>query len=346
VHGGVLLRARSFDWRARAALLPGATFRLHSVFERALNLRLEGDLLLGLVGPRGGNGPATVVLSGLPAGGFSALVRAGQEARLARPGLLAVGPDLAIDLAQAALWQPPVLRLPLRPDLVRANLARAADLAWRARGADGLGGLLPCLQTLTGPPAGAWQPRRDQPVEPGAEPPRPALERRGDPPAERPLAQTSLLLQRAGRAARALCAGWQSGNRAAAGLAAGRLIGLGPGQTPAGDDLLAGFFVARLRSRPGDRWEAALAAACQDAAPGRTTDLALARLRFAAQGELDERSLEALAALTHDDPPRLERAVRALLGYGHSSGLDTLVGLLLGLSLDTRTGWPWESALR
>ena len=68
-------------------------------------------------------------------------------------------------------------------------------------------------------------------------------------------------------------------------------------------------------------------------AVGRTTDLGLARLRYAAEGELDERSELALAALLGGRPDDVEGATRELLAFGHSSGLDTLVGLLLGVGL-------------
>ena len=118
---------------------------------------------------------------------------------------------------------------------------------------------------------------------------------------------------------------WRRGDAAVVGTAARRLIGLGPGQTPSGDDLLAGLIVASRRLDPADpRWDA-FAAALVAAARGRTTDLGFARLRYAAEGELDERSEQVVSALLSSDPSTVERLTRQLLGYGHTSGLDTLV---------------------
>ena len=300
----IRLAARSLDGRAAVALQPGARFVVHSVFASALNLRAPDGLLLSLLGPAGGNGPATVVLAAAPPSGLAA----GQPAVVEPSGELAIGGRLVVELGSAPRWQPLTVELPLVAARVRRNVELAERLAYAARGADGLGGLLPHLAALAA----------------GASPP--------------PLAQA--LLRVAGAGLAALLAAWQADDARATAEAAERLVGLGPGQTPSGDDLLAGFFVARLRTRPDDRRSGPLAAACLERARGRTTDLGLARLGFAAEGDLDERSLAALAALASGRPERVEGAVRALLGYGHSSGLDTLVGLLVGLRLDLPAAQP------
>lgn len=291
----VTLRARSLDHRARAALSPGATFGVHTVFARALNLVDEQGWLFGLVGPRGGNGPGLAVLEGLPAAGLESLgLAAGDRATIEPAGDLVIGGRLRVHLGGARLWERPAIAGPIQPGLVRRNVSAAAAYAFRARGGDGLGGLLPYLEPLLA----------------GAEPP----------------IGLSLLLRTAWLALRDLLATWPG----ASPEAALRLVGLGPGQTPAGDDLLSGLLVAALRIGNRDGPTHAFAALLVETARGRTTDLGYARVRYAAEAELDERSELTLAALIGGDQSSLEAAVRDLLAYGHSSGLDTLVGLLLG----------------
>jgi hypothetical protein len=109
------------------------------------------------------------------------------------------------------------------------------------------------------------------------------------------------------------------------------LSGLGPGLTPAGDDLLAGLALglrAALACLPGP-----LASALDSAVEGRTTDLAIARVRHAVAGRADEAVHDLLMALMSGTGDGLDEATRAAVDYGHSSGADTLVGLFAGLAL-------------
>lgn len=97
------------------------------------------------------------------------------------------------------------------------------------------------------------------------------------------------------------------------GLLAG--VGGGPGLTPAGDDLLAGY-VAGLALLHGRRRRAAwLVARARD----RTTSLSATLLEHAARGEVPE---PVHAFLESGD-------AAPLLGFGHSSGAAWLEGLLL-----------------
>jgi hypothetical protein len=92
------------------------------------------------------------------------------------------------------------------------------------------------------------------------------------------------------------------------------LAGLGPGLTPAGDDLLAGY-IAGLVLLHGQRKKAIRLA---DDAAARTGSLSATLLRHAALGEVPE-PVHALLA-TGD--------ARPLLSFGHSSGAAWLRGLV------------------
>jgi uncharacterized protein DUF2877 len=110
------------------------------------------------------------------------------------------------------------------------------------------------------------------------------------------------------------------------------LIGLGPGLTPSGDDylvgLLAGLDAAGHRSRP------ALATAIVHAAPSLTTWIGAASLAHAARGGYTERLHDVLVAITAGgDDERLATAIERAMGYGATSGADTLVGLFAALDI-------------
>jgi hypothetical protein len=112
---------------------------------------------------------------------------------------------------------------------------------------------------------------------------------------------------------------------------ASALSGLGPGLTPSGDDVLTGLALG-IRAGLGTLPEP-LAAALHDAVEGRTTDLAVARVRHAVAGRPDEVVHRLLTVMVSGPPDDLDAAVRATLAYGHASGADTLVGIDRGLRL-------------
>ena len=113
------------------------------------------------------------------------------------------------------------------------------------------------------------------------------------------------------------------------------LLGLGPGLTPAGDDLLAGLLVG-LSARPDLRDP--LAAAVQRHAPARTTWLSAELLRLAAAGLAAPAVVAVADALAgHGGDDALPRALPALLAVGHTSGPALARGLLLAAGTTART---------
>ncbi|MGX1676197.1 DUF2877 domain-containing protein [Streptomyces sp. NPDC055400] len=107
--------------------------------------------------------------------------------------------------------------------------------------------------------------------------------------------------------------------------AARALLGLGPGLTPSGDDILCG---ALLASRAWGGPLAPLSDAVADASR-RTPLLSAALLRHAERGECVPQAHAFLQALSGAGPPlELEPAVRELLAVGHHSGGDLARGVL------------------
>lgn len=128
------------------------------------------------------------------------------------------------------------------------------------------------------------------------------------------------------------------GDEAAA--SATRLVGLGIGLTPSGDDLLVGLLAGLEATRDPVRGE--VAAAVTADVGGRTSAAGAAALRHAARGAYTERLQDVVAALAgparnvtgatpRDGSDGLARAVVGCLAFGATSGSDTLAGLLLAV---------------
>jgi hypothetical protein len=127
--------------------------------------------------------------------------------------------------------------------------------------------------------------------------------------------------------------------RAVADIGGGRLLmavealaGLGPGLTPAGDDVLAGVLLV-ARARGGQAAEPALVHA---AAAARTNDVARAFLAWAARGQSIAPVHDLLTAAVTGNRAGATSALCRLLAVGHSSGADLAFGLRLGLSVGLR----------
>lgn len=129
-------------------------------------------------------------------------------------------------------------------------------------------------------------------------------------------------------------------------LAASRLLGVGGGLTPSGDDVVGGmlFGLHVLHSAAGDdaaarRWHAA-GLGILTRAEQRTHAISAALLRDLASGQtydalhdLANTLFQADASATH--PENLARAIahaRAVTAIGHSSGWDMLTGFLASLT--------------
>lgn len=123
--------------------------------------------------------------------------------------------------------------------------------------------------------------------------------------------------------------------------AAGQMIGLGPGVTPSGDDILIGFL-AGLWSMAGQNKQHlgfihSFGTELILLAKG-TSEISRTYLYHATQGQFSS-SLSHLAEAiaTGDD---VEELTQTALRVGHSSGMDSVTGLLIGLCV-----WNQESAL-
>ncbi len=131
-----------------------------------------------------------------------------------------------------------------------------------------------------------------------------------------------------GDAIAALGAARRAGNADVAAQAVTRLVGLGAGRTPSGDDYLVGFIAGLLAGGDAERLATALRARVRTLAL-RTNRVSRLYLEAAADGEVSER-LHAVAAViaAGGDAAAVQRAVTAALAVGHDSGAAGVLGLL------------------
>jgi len=119
----------------------------------------------------------------------------------------------------------------------------------------------------------------------------------------------------------------------AAAESAARLVGLGEGSTPAGDDFLVGFlggaWAAAANREPRRVFVVQLGQAVA-ALVGRTARSSRAYLIAASVGEVSQRLTELLAAIARGDEAEAERTARAAIAVGASSGACGLLGALTG----------------
>jgi hypothetical protein len=221
------------------------------------------------------------------------------QARGLRPGHIVRHLDEALHiegignllLADAVVWRPPPPTTWAAATLVRGLAALAA--ATDETGADGFA---PLVATLA---------------------------RNG-----RATASASPLLQLAAPGIAALADWLAAPGKDAPQAAAAILLGLGPGLTPSGDDLVGGAMIAlhalgcmEKAKRLAD-WALPLACA-------RTGAISLAHLACAAAGEGSAALHDLLAALATVDERGLAAGLAALAALGHSSGWDMLAGAAL-----------------
>lgn len=117
-----------------------------------------------------------------------------------------------------------------------------------------------------------------------------------------------------------------------------RLLGLGRGLTPSGDDLILGLLLA-LNRQPVKRPRRGVSAGIEmlnrlviEQAYKKTTALSANLIECAANGEADERLIAAVDGILTGQPD-LSECVRHLSDWGASSGVDALVGMAIALTL-------------
>ncbi len=113
-----------------------------------------------------------------------------------------------------------------------------------------------------------------------------------------------------------------------------RLIGFGEGLTPSGDDFLVGLIVS-LYFLNDSRFEhlSKKIKKVVELGKKRTTFLSEKFLEYACQGRFPETVLDLLETIFSGDSVGVKKAARRCLDFGATSGRDTLLGVVRGLDL-------------
>ena len=106
-----------------------------------------------------------------------------------------------------------------------------------------------------------------------------------------------------------------------------RLVGLGPGLTPSGDDFWCGVMIA-LRAVGCSDILGEVSGTVLELAEARTNKISRAHMECAAGGQGAQALHETISAMGVADEARLRSALRALDKLGHTSGWDSLAGVV------------------
>jgi hypothetical protein len=114
------------------------------------------------------------------------------------------------------------------------------------------------------------------------------------------------------------------------------LIGLGPGLTPSGDDLLAGYMTGLWCTvrKKNDRAQfiRELGQRIIELSV-RTNDISRTYLFHAVHGQVSSRITALAEAISHaEEPDRILETAEQAMQTGSTSGMDSVTGLLLGIS--------------
>ena len=290
---------------ASEALKKDVIGEVHSVFERTFNI-LIGRELVGIARSGVSRSPINLITDIPSTESMPSLgVRKGVQVRRVSDRVL-VGEVLEISLKDVGLWRPKTrAERCLGPKLIKRNLELAKRLAASKGGREGLGQLLKHVDEIA---AG----KRPQTSDLNAV-------------ARAVLPQLINLVKAT-----------KSENVEGVKGAAQKLIGLGPGLSPSADDALSGFtaalwWVSRSLNKDIDRVKKIneTIASCSE----KTTMLSQQLLKHAAKGETNERVGELLEAILAGAPPKVESGIEEVLKIGETSGIDTVVGVLVGLNL-------------
>lgn len=277
---------------ARRALSQDGGTHVIAVMTGAFYAALPGGALICVGSRRLGEGPLNVELDGAP--GDTLGVEHGMDGRV-ESGVLRLGCQFAMNTRSGATWTPPDLP-PFDARLVRLSLHRLRASAIGRVPADGLAPIV-----LGDRPAAPLSP----------------LWRAASGPFEQLDQGLSIAVFRGI---------WPDVTLAAA----LRLLGLGPGLTPSGDDFLGGVMLALSAGRRANLSHS-LWRAIEPRLAELTSPISAAHLRAAAEGMAAGPLHDMLANLLRGGADDLEAGLCAIATVGHTSGWDALSGLVLGL---------------
>ncbi|MDI6820458.1 MAG: DUF2877 domain-containing protein [Candidatus Hodarchaeaceae archaeon] len=300
------VKATSIGSAARDALKRCTLGSVHSVFERTFNVLIGGELI-GIGRSDVARSPTNVITDIPSSAKMSSLGIRKNDEVLTAGNSLEIGGWLRISLDGAEIWRPRRrVAKPLEVELIKNNLSTAEEFANSGHYRDGLGQLLFYIDDVVFGTA-AEDPQLN--------------------PVVRSALPHILSLLRA----------VESKDLDLVRQSAEKLAGLGPGLSPSSDDMLAGFMsslrwtISSLGGNPAyiDEVNQAILVSTT----GRTTLLSQQLLGHATAGEVNETVEGLLETILAGKPSEVRAATEEVLAMGETSGVDTMVGILLGSRL-------------
>ena len=268
---------------------------VHSVFQSACNIELDGGGLITLLASSASNLPHGVRCESAISWNLEPGLRSGQAVVATAQILDIPGASVVVDLTRAALWSGRLTPCNIDARSTRALMALRALIVADAQ--DGFEPILLRRSTAGSPLLQAMAQRLDSCL---------------------PRLATATATLDATAAAQALLP----------------LIGLGPGLTPSGDDFIVGYLAAtwsRYQREPRFGPFRNRLASELERLTTRTNAIGRRFILDAVDGEFSERLVDVVRSIGHrggDANACVARALRT----GHSSGADCLVGLLYGFA--------------
>ncbi|HET7145014.1 MAG TPA: DUF2877 domain-containing protein, partial [Anaerolineales bacterium] len=117
--------------------------------------------------------------------------------------------------------------------------------------------------------------------------------------------------------------------------AAQKMLGLGPGVTPSGDDVLIGFLAGLHCMAGNEKDKQAFIQTLGNEIrllSNKTSEISRTYLYHAVKGEFSSSIVALIDAIRDGGEGQLTAAAENAMRVGHSSGMDTVSGLLIGLA--------------
>ena len=281
---------------------------IHSIFQRVINIAVLENRLISLVGQEVGQGslnilvniPNHINLSAIGIKKRDIVTRVGES--------IVIGENVIVILTQRTkLWEPKRKFLAcLQPlKIIMANIEIMRDIALTSDHLSGLGELIP-LTHISG--------LKDSKTE-----------------------KLSIVSHLALPHISSMLKAIKSGHSHDIIRITKHLVGLGPGLTPAADDMLLGLMISMVYiSENFSETSIDVRKVNKDIISiisGRTTIISEEFLREASVGKVNETVASLMVNLLTSRKRELENSVRKVLDWGGTSGTDTVFGVILGSHL-------------
>ncbi|KKL74153.1 hypothetical protein LCGC14_2067750 [marine sediment metagenome] len=281
---------------------------IHSIFQRVINITLLGNRLISLVGQDVGQGPLNILVNIPNHINFSTIgIKKGDIVTRISESIVLGENAIVISTQWTELWEPKRnFRTILQPlKTIIANVEIMKNITLTSNYLGGLGELIP-LTHING---------------------------LKDSKTEKLGSVSHLALPHILSMLKAI----KSGHSPDITRITKHLVGLGPGLTPAADDMLIGLMISMLYiSENFKETSIDVKKINKDIISiisGRTTIISEEFLREASVGNVNEAVTSLMENLLTSKQSELENSVRKILDLGCTSGTDTVFGVILGSHL-------------